>query len=403
MSPRRLPRITRRRLVWAAVLLAGGLLLALAFRPQPVAVDVAAVDRGPLEVTLDEEGETRVRDRFVVSTPVAGRVLRIELEAGDPVAAGQVLAVVRPADPALLDVRSRAEGEARAAAAAAGLEESRARLQAAEAEARFAAAELERTRRLAGEGIVPQESLDQAVTTARSRAEAVEAARAEVARMRQELEAVRARVADPGDAGTGRPVEVTAPVAGTVLRRVRESEAVVAAGEPLLEIGDPADLEVVTDMLSQDAVRIAPGDPVRIEEWGGDEPLAGRVRRVEPGGFTRVSALGVEEQRVDVVIDLVDPAAARPSLGDAFRVEVRVVTWRSDDVLRLPTGALFRQPDGAWAVFTVAGGRARLTPVRIGHRSDLAAEVTAGLEAGDAVVLHPGDAVTDGARVAVRE
>jgi HlyD family secretion protein len=360
-------------------------------------------------MTLNEEGETRVRDRFVVSAPLAGRVLRIELEPGDPVEVDKtVLAVFQPQTPTLLDARSRAEAEAGARAARASLESARADRDRAAAELEFAQADLERFRRLAEDQIVSEEELEAAELAARSRAEALEAAEFAAQTARYQLEVARARLLEgsassgsPGEGEAGSPISLRSPVDGVILRRLRESEAVVPSGEPLLEVGKPEDLEIVADYLSADAVKIRAGDRVLIEEWGGAKALEGRVRRVEPSGFMKISALGVEEQRVNVVVDFVDPPEARPGLADGFRVELKVVLWEGEDVLQVPTGSLFRNAD-EWVVFAVEGGRARLRRVEIGRQGGLFAEVVSGLEEGEQVILHPGDSIVDGLRVKSR-
>jgi len=395
------------------VQIAGGvlllLLLAWAVWPRPELVDLAVVERAPLRVTLDEEGETRVRDRFVVSAPLAGRVLRIELEPGDPVQANKtVLATFEPQAPTLLDTRSRAEAEAGARAARASLDSALADRDRAAAEHEFARAEVERFRRLAKDGIVPMRELESAELEVRRRAEALESAEFSAQTARHQLEMARARLlewaassSDPAEGETGSPIPLYSPVDGVVLRRLRESEAVVPAGEPLLEVGEPEDLEIVADYLSADAVRIRQGDRVLIGEWGGEGSLAGVVRRVEPSGFMKVSALGVEEQRVNVLVDFVDPLEARPGLADGFRVELRVVLWEGEDVLQIPAGSLFRNDDD-WAVFAVEGGRARLRKVEIGRQGGLVTEVVNGLEEDAEVILHPGDSIVDGQRVRSR-
>lgn len=418
----------RKLLVAAGVMVVLGLLV-LAFLPDPVPADFARVERGPLEVTLDEEGETRVRDRYVVSAPVAGKVLRIELEPGDPVTAGETaLAVFQPSPPSFLDARSEAEAGARVRAARSAVGRVRAELERARSELRFAEAEAERYRRLAAEEIVSAERLDTALLDLERRGRAVDAAEFAVRVAEHELEQAEAallRQARGGDgsgegSGEGRqePIVLTSPVDGVVLGRMRESESVVPVGEPLLEVADPSQLEIVSDFLSTDAVRIDPGDPVHIEHWGGDVTLEGVVRRVEPSGFTKISALGVEEQRVNVIIDFADPREAWQALGDGFRVEVEVVVWRDDDVVRVPTSALFRHGDDGgetgWAVFAVESGSgpvaepveegtARLVPVEIGHRNGLVAEVLSGLEPGTLVVVHPSEKIEDGAEVEARQ
>lgn len=422
-------KITGKRLAVVAVAVAVLVALGLALRPNPVPVDVGRVERGALAVTVDDEGETRVRERYVVSAPVAGELLRIGLEPGDRVRAGDtVVARFQPSAPLPLDPRSRAQATARVRAAQAAVGRARAERQAAEAESELAGTELERVRRLAEEGIVAQERLDVAATEAASREEAARAARfAETAATHDLEQAEAALYETAGDASTGTGtgagegggaaagrgtvLELRSPVDGVVLVRRRESAAVVPAGEPLLEIGDADRLEIVSDLLSTDAVRVSAGDPVWIEQWGGDEPLAGQVRRVEPFGFTKLSALGVEEQRVNVIIDFTDPADAR-RLGDGYRVEVRVVVWQAGEVVKTPASALFRRRETeagsesggpGWAVFVVDGDRARATPVEIGHRNGLEAEVLSGLEPGTEVVVHPSDSVTDGGRIERRE
>jgi HlyD family secretion protein len=392
----------RKRVAWIVAAALFVLVLALALRPRGVAVDTAAVTVGPLEVTLDEEGMTRVRERFVVSAPVAGRVLRQELEPGDPVSRGStVLAVFQPSDPIPLDSRSRAEAEAAVAAAEAALGRSRALHQQAAGELDYARAETERYRELFEEGIASKERLDQAELQGRTRREALEAADFAIRAAEGELQATRARLvqatATPGPGGS---YSLLSPIDGVVLRVLRESEGVVPAGEPLVEAGDPGELEIVADYLSSDAVRISPGDRARIARWGG-EPLAAVVRRVEPAGFTKISALGVEEQRVNVVLDLVD--RPQQALGDGYRVETEVIVWSEEEVLQVPVGAIFRTGGQAsdWAVYRLEDDRARLRTVRLGERNDRFAQVLEGLAAGDRVVQHAGDDVQDDTRVRV--
>ncbi|MEL7059651.1 MAG: efflux RND transporter periplasmic adaptor subunit [Acidobacteriota bacterium] len=373
-------------------------LLVLALRDTPTQVEFATVTRGPFEVILDEEGETRVRDRYTVSAPLAGRARRIELEPGDPVRAGEtVLATFVPADPTPLDARSRAEARAQVRAAEAALGRARADRERAVAELELAETERRRMTRLVEDEVVSRERFDAADVTARTRREALEAARFAVATAVGELEVARARLLQ-GQAADGEAIELLAPIDGVVLRRLRESEAVVAAGESLLEIADPRQLEIVVDFLSTDAVRIASGMPVRIERWGGDRTLEGSVRRVEPSGYTKISALGVEEQRVDVVVDFDDPRAAWEALGDGFRVEVVVVVWQDDDVLQVPSGALFRD-GGAWHVFAVADGAIERRAVDVGARQALTAQILGGLDEGETVVLFPPDGLESGAAV----
>jgi HlyD family secretion protein len=381
-------------------------LVAVMVIPRAVEVEEAAVTRGQIVVTVDHEGRTRVRDRFVVSAPVAGRVLRIDLEPGDPVvAASTVLATFEPATPVVLDPRTHAEAAARVAAARARLDQSRAQRDGAEAQHAFAVADLERLRSLAADGLISSRDVDVAETKARSATEDLVAAEAGVRSALHDLESANAALLEPSMAGEGssrRALRITAPVDGVVLVRHRESESVVAVGEPLLEVADPERLEVIADYLSSDAVRIRPGMSATIERWGGDTPLDARVRRVEPAGFMKLSALGVEEQRVWVILDLESPHAVWAGLGDGYRIEARVVLWSGDDVLQVPTSSLFRDDDGSWAVLIDDDGRASHRRIEIGHRNGLAAEVVSWLDEGDVVIVHPPDTVDDGSRISHR-
>ncbi len=392
---------TRKRIwIWGGAGLTVALVLYAVLRPAAIPVEVAPAERGTLRVTLDHEGKTRVHDRYLVSAPVAGTLRRIALEPGDGVVGGEtVVATFAPGEPIPLDPRSRAEGQAEAAAAQAELGRTQALEAAAAAEAKRAADELARLRRLAAGGVVATSDLEAAEATARSAAEGVVAAQAAVSSARHQLAAARARLLEPSREGGARTVvTLRAPVDGVVLRRLHESESPVAAGEPLLEIADLADLETVSDYLSADAVAIRPGMPVAIEQWGGDEPLRGVVRRVEPLGFTKISALGVEEQRVNVVCSFADPRSAWKALGDGYRVETRIEVWRGDGVVLVPEGSLFRH-GGGWALFVEDGSRARLRPVEVGHRDGFQAEIVSGLDAGTTVIVNPSDDVADGARV----
>lgn len=389
--------LKNRRLLLAALVV--GVILAAALWPEAIEVDIARVERGGLQVTIDEEGETRVRERFVISAPVAGRLQRIELEPGDVVRRGQVLARLTPAAPALLDARTRAELAAAVDAARAAAGQARAERARAAAALDRAQTSLKREETLAEVGAVSRDQLEASRAALRNAEEGHRAAEFGVARADYDLQMARARGQQPS--APGRPIEIHAPVDGVVLKRHHESEAVVPSGEPLLEVGDPGRLEVVSDLLSTDAVQVSPNDLVQMVQWGGGTPLAGRVRRVEPSGFMKVSALGVEEQRVNVIIDFVDPGAASRVLGDAYRVEVRIVTWEGQSVLKAPVGSLFRRGED-WAVFVVDGGRAVARTVAIGHRNGTDAEVLKGIDAGTLVVLHPPDTLTNGARVTTR-
>jgi HlyD family secretion protein len=375
------------------------IIIAVALWPSAIEIDAARVDRGPMVVTIDEEGETRVRERFVVSAPVMGRVERIELEPGDPVVRGRtIVARLTPAAAPLIDDRTQAELAAAVEAARAAVGQTQAELQRAATARTRAQSTARRLEALMKSGAISGDELEAAQTTMKSADDAVRAAEFSMARAEHELQLARARL-KPSGAGGG-TVTVVAPVDGVVLKRLRESASVVPVGEPLLEIGDPASLEIVSDLLSTDAVRVAAGDNVLIEQWGGSAPLEGRVRRVEPSGFMKVSALGVEEQRVNVIIDFSDEIEP-VRLGDGYRVEVRIVTWREDSALRVPVGSLFRRGDD-WNVFRVDGGRARLQLVQLGQRNDREGQVLHGLSEGQTVVLHPPDTLTDGGRVRIR-
>lgn len=399
-----------RRLAMSTIGLGLAAALAYAFRPQPVPVDFAEVTRGTLTVTVDDEGRTRVREKYVVSAPVAGRVKRIEIDPGDWVVAGEtVLTNIQPTEPAFLDLRSETRARAAVKAAEAALALARAEVTRAEAELDFARSEWTRAKSLADRGTISASALDRAALEVRTREAALATAKASLRVRKFELETAKAALITPGDekvaaagGGEGCCVPVRAPVSGRVLRVLHQSESVVAAGTPLMVIGDPRDLEVVVELLSTDAVRIAEGAEAVIEGWGGAAPLAGRVRRIEPYGFTKVSALGIEEQRVNVVIDFVDPPERWRPLGHGYRVDVRIVTWRGDDVLKVPTSALFRDRD-EWVVFALAKGRAALRRVRIGHANDREAELLEGLDEGALVVLHPSDRIKDGTLIVSRD
>jgi HlyD family secretion protein len=396
-------RTARKRIVfWGVLITLGAAGLMLSLRTPPLPVDVTAAVRGPLRVTLDHEGRTRVRERYVVAAPVAGRVLRIETEPGDPVTAGRtVLARVLPGAPALLDARARAGAEAQVQVADANLARARAQRDEAREASRYARAEADRMRNLNAQGLATSQQLDGTEADARVKARALEAADAAVEAAARDLDVARAMLYQGGAPSAAGIVEVRAPVSGVLLRRLHESEAVVAQGEPLVEVADLADLEVVADFLSTDAVRIRPGMPALIDRWGGAASLSGRVARVEPSGFMKISALGVEEQRVWVVIAFADARDAWAALGDGYRVEARVIVWQQPDVLKVAAGSLFRHGE-AWAVFVVDGGVARLRTVTIGQRNDVEAEVTGGLAAGAAVIAYPSDQIQDGARVETR-
>jgi HlyD family secretion protein len=386
------------RLILSIIVVAA--IATVAMWPKSMEVDVVAVARGPMQVTIDEEGETRVRDRFVVSAPVTGRLQRIELEPGDRVVRGQTLvARLMPAESPLIDPRTRGELAAAVEAARAAVGQAQAERDRAAAAQDRARTSLRRQEALAEAGAIARDTLEAAQTALKTTEEAMRAAEFTVTRAEYELQLARARLQAP--AAGGGAVPVISPVDGVVLKRLRESESIVPAGEPLLEIGDPTRIEIVSDLLSTDAVQVPPGAPVLVEQWGGPNPLKGTVRRVEPSGFMKVSALGVEEQRVNVLIDLPELPAEARQLGDGYQVEIRIVTWQADDVVKVPVGGLFRRGDD-WAVFLVDNGVARLQAVEVGRRNDTEAQIVSGVSPGQSVVLHPPDTLEDGTRVVVR-
>jgi len=336
-----------------------------------------------------------------VSSPVAGRVLRIELEPGDPVKRGQPVALVRAEAAPLLDERAGAEAKAAVESARAGLGRARAEEQRARATRAQRHSELIRVRELAESQVVSAQELDTHEAELKVAEESVNAATFAVQAAAYELQRAQARLIPTNPQTRGRVVTVNSPADGVVLKRIHESESIVPAGDPLLEIGDALRLEIVSDLLSTDAVRVKPASRAIIEQWGGDDKLHATVRRIEPSGFTKISALGVEEQRVNVILDFEDPSAACAALGDAYRVEVRIVVWDGQDVVKVPTSALFRQAQ-QWAVFRVVDGRARRTSVEIGHQTGQEAEIAAGVSVGDRVIVYPGDALKHGARVRSR-
>jgi HlyD family secretion protein len=397
----------RRRLAfWLPIAAVVAVAIGWLLRPQPIGVDLARIARGPLRVTVSDEGEARVREVFVVSAPLPGSLRRVEIHAGDPVIAQEtVVAWIEPNDPSLLDVRTAAEARASVGAAEAAQRHAAAEVRRAQAELDFAQSELGRIRELAAQGAASQSALDAAERHARVTRAAIEEARAGLAMRESDLKRARAALLAPSRRRTTPEtcdcVEVTSPVTGTVLRVLRESEGLIAAGEPILEVGDPANLEVAVDLLSTDAVRVAPGLRALISDWGGEQPLEGVVRRVEPFGVTKVSALGIEEQRVNVLIDLVSPRERWRRLGHGFRVEPSIVLWEAESVLRVPFSALFRSGDG-WAAFVAEDGRARLRQVEIGHENGLEAELISGLREGEQIVVYPSSRIEDGSRVRER-
>lgn len=398
---------SKRLLMWAVV---AGLVLAgllAAFWPRAVAVDLVTAERSSMIVTVEEEGKTRIHDVFAVSAPVAGRVQRITLHVGDSVSAGDtVLARIEPGDPALLDPRSEAEARAAVRTAESAHDLATAEVERFSAELAFAKSELKRAQELAADGTLSERDLEQAERSHRTRRAELATARAALQMRQFELDQARAKVdvtplTTQGNHDDCECIPITAPVTGRVLQILEASARTVQAGEPLVEIGDPGQLEVVADFLSVDAVKIEPGQRVLIDRWGGGAPLQGQVRRVEPFGVTKISALGIEEQRVNVVIDFLDPPEERAELGHGYQVDARVVLWEGEDVLTVPLTALFRRNE-AWAVFAQEAGRAVVKPIEVGQRNGLVAEVLDGLEEGDLIVLHPSDRVAAGVRIRAR-
>jgi len=389
----------------AISLLAAG--LGYAFWPHPVAVDLGYAERGSMYVSIADEGETRVKEDYLVSAPLPGRVHRFTGDVGDVVAAGKTpIATIQPTEPAFLDNRTRSELEALVKVAEAAIAQSNTEYERIKALHDFAQVEYERAAALVESDTISESRLDRALMELRSQAAAVETALANRYAREFELERARAALLSPGERPTTTAdnccFTVTSPVNGRILRILQESETIVAAGAPLVEIGDPEDLEIIADLLSTDAVQVSEGDKVLITNWGREKALSGIVRLIEPFGFTKVSTLGIEEQRVNVIIDLTDPYEHWQRLGHGYRVDVGILVWQSDDVLTIPIGALFRH-DGKWAVFAVIDGRARITLIDIDHMNNRYAEVVGGLEVGQAIVLHPSDRISDNIRVVSRE
>ena len=383
--------------------------------PRPLSVDLATVVKGPIEVTADDDGRTNVRHIYTVSAPVAGKVLRIShptgergpsLHVGDQVTANEtVVALMQPTPPSFIDVRSHDQLEAEVIAADAAIQQQEAEVRRLQAALDFSRTEFERAQTLSRTQTISAQAFDKAKFDVATNEAALASAKAQIDVRRSLRASLAARLMDPTNiAASIEPaccVRVLAPASGRVLKIIQDSEAVVLPGAPLVDIGDPFDLEVVADLLSTDAVQVRVGAPVRIDGWGGSV-IRGKVVRVDPAGFLKVSALGIEEQRVRVTIDFADPPETWSRLGHDYRVIVHVAIWSADDALTAPVSALFRKGD-EWAVFAVENGRARTTIVKIGHRNNRVAEILAGLPAGAQVVVHPSDRISDGSRIARRE
>jgi len=371
------------------------------FLPGAVSVETVKVKKGYMKVAIEEEGRTRVMNRFIVSAPVAGYALRIDLDVGDLVNKGDAVTQLEPLRSNVLDPRSRAEAKARVAAAGASLMAAKENTLAAKADSEFTQKELERIKVLHKDGLVSQEKLDAADAEALSREAALRSSKFSVEVAQYELDGAQTALKysaalDPSE--YTEKVLIKSPVSGHVLKVSHESEGVVQAGETLVEIGDPKMLEVEVDVLSADAVRIRPGTPVLFERWGGDKPLKGKVRVIEPTGFTKISALGVEEQRVLVISDIISPAEEWTQLGDGYRVEAGFILWEAEEVLQVPSSALFRYEDG-WAVFVMKDKKALLHKVGLGRRNGMSAQVISGLTEGDTVITHPDSSIEDGTSV----
>jgi HlyD family secretion protein len=387
------------------VLLIAG--LAFALWPRPVSVDVATLSEGSMAVTIEDDGVTRVREVYILSAPIAGKMLRVETHAGDMIEAQKtIVATIEPLDPAFLDVRAQRQMEFTVSATRSARDLAAANVRGREADLRLARQERERARQLFAKGVVAKARVDTAEASVDALDAALTTAQAALRQRDFEVKTAEASLIVPSDNPKSRGDKrccfaVRAPITGQILRVLHENEAVVQAGQPLAEVGDPANLEIVVDLLSTEAVKVAPGDAALITRWGGEGALNAKVRLVEPFGITKISSLGIEEQRVNVLIDLTDPRERWRRLGHGYQIDAAIVRWQAQKVLQVPVGALFRQ--GAdWAVFRVEGGRARLSTIKIGHLNDEAAEVLDGLKPGDQVVSHPGESVSDGVAVAAR-
>ena len=390
----------RKQLIVGGVVVTVVVLLVWGFLPDSIEVQTAAVERSDMRVTVEEEGVTQVVERYTISAPATAWLRRIDLEAGDSVATGDPLAYLEPPRSTTLDPRSRAQAEARVATAEAGLRRAERAAEAARVTADQAVSERDRVERLAELGSATERMKERAVAEAESALANLEAAEAAVVAARAELSAARAALGTGDESGEALEASrvLRAPTAGRVLNVMQESAGMVSPGMPILSIGDTRALQVRVDVLSQDAVQIDPGTRVLFDQWGGEGTLEGRVQRVEPQGFTSVSSLGVEEQRVNVIAAVTTPADERAALGSGYRVIARFILWEDDDVLQIPSSALFSTEDG-WAVFAFRDGRAELQPVEIGRRTGLRVQIVSGLSEGDEVIAHPGTDIEDGARV----
>lgn len=396
-------QMLRRLLLW---LFLGGIGAAIAYglMPKPVEIEIGVVTRGPLTVNVVEEGKTRIRSRYIVSSPVAGQMRRVTLKAGDEVKANEtVITIIEPTLAPLLDARSKAQAEARVAGADAARMKANEALVMAKTSLQFATTNWNRIKNLREKGTVSDTDRDNAERDAEMKTREVQAAEFSLKVAEFELAQAKAALLQiESPAGSGATIEIRSPVSGRVLRVQQESAMVVAPGTAILEIGDPSDIEIEAEILSRDAVSIKPGTPVSVDQWGGDAPLSAVVRRVEPAAFTKVSALGVEEQRVIVLSDLSRPPAAAKSLGDRYRVEVRIAVWSDPDTLLIPAGAMFREGND-WKTFVYDHDKARVVTIQAGRTDGRMTQVLGGIEAGTQVLLHPPDTVKDGVSVKKRE
>ena len=404
-----------KRIALAAIAVGIAFGLAWALRAKPVAVDLVEVTRGPMSLTIDEEGKTRVKDVYTVSAPIPGKVLRIPLEPGDPVIKDKtVVAVIEPAAPSFLDARTRRQTQALVAAARASVELAMAELKQARSELHFAQREYDRASKLARSDTIPQRQLEKTRMDLERQKAVLARAEANLKLRQRELDSAAARLIEPDklpigashsangeDAQTACCVELKSPVTGRLLKRIHYSEKVVAAGTPLVKIGNTNDMEITVDLLSRDAVKIKPGDKAVVEGFGTGNKFMAVVRRIEPAAFTKISALGIEEQRVLVLLDIVNHTRDIAALGHEYRVFVRITIWHGADVLRIPISALFRH-GSKWAVFVAADGKAQRRDVVIGHRNDRFAQITSGLKKGVRILVHPSDRIDDGTPIEVR-
>lgn len=396
---------SQRRIILYGIAAVIILVIGYGFMPKPILVETAEAQRGHMRVTIEEEGKTRVINRFIVSAPVAGFSLRIGLDIGDSVSKGDRITELEPLRSNVLDPRSRAEAKARAAAAEASLLAAKENARSAKANADFANKEGERVRQLFKDSLVTQEKLDTAEADMQRTDAALKSSEFAVEVARHQKEAALSALKYSAAQETGSVKEkvlIKAPVSGSVLKIHHESEGVVSAGETLIEIGDPRALEVQVDVLSADAVKLKPGMPVLFERWGGNKPLQGRVRSIEPAGFTRVSALGVEEQRVLVISDIVSPPEEWRQLGDGYRVEAHFILWEDNNVLQIPSSALFRTGND-WSVFLIKNKKAQHRVVQIGYRNGLYTQVVSGLSEGEMVIPHPDNSIKDSSSVRPRK